>query len=649
MVGLATRILVAQRAAEALKVASAPESAIIEANPNWYYFGALGPAVGDFVPFETSKADTPSPYYSIWVLLLSIAVGDGAGTPGIVPVLRTLQEFLDKVSAMVAARDFDGLVALRDSGQLSVVDQASADLGTILSKFADLTLLTKLGDLMGNGSRPGLINESRVVPPSQWTGRDWLHWKHPGRFAAELRKQADASGDDRFRAYAMGWAVSFATLLCGSSFMDSAIGAGYRNQWWRSRWVGNFVDTWAWGYYGAAATMSSDDQPTPAYDAWPSLCAAGLHNMIDLTGGVDAEAAAFQVVVENIDPPLGLPAPPQVLPQEFVSFWLNAWTTAYQPTGDPLFTADRLQRAYLLLWITIWFQTSGAVVGCNPAPSPTPPDACGDNPAPPDWVDPTQTNPLTGLPFVPPSPNAEHDPDIAEIVSGVLLILAGGALCYFGGAAVGVGWITGGIALIVDGEHQLNWDELECQLYWIGVYLYNGLDVLHKLSVFGGVQQPYPGDLASPTLTVEFNGLTLPYTAGAAVCKSRSMEKGDQRGMAMQQPWGGTVSTWTSYPTNPIEEPATDVWRLGALWPSAFIDDSSVNPATEDLTVPPGPFPGGVNGSFGPAVDAAVKLVRNPVQLPDWNLDSDRGRGWLTWQLSTHYVTGSPVPAVPEP
>ncbi|WP_438390157.1 hypothetical protein [Caballeronia sp. DA-9] len=65
MVGLATRIVIAQRTAAELKLSGAPESAIIEANERWYYFGALGPAIGvwrlcSFFVARAGRDNTPN-------------------------------------------------------------------------------------------------------------------------------------------------------------------------------------------------------------------------------------------------------------------------------------------------------------------------------------------------------------------------------------------------------------------------------------------------------------------------------------------------------------------------------------------------------------------------------------------------------------
>ncbi|SET32923.1 hypothetical protein [Stigmatella erecta] len=635
MPGLATRLLIAQRALDSLKAAGAPEAALIEANLKWYRFGALGPALGDFVPFETTPGPGGgrSPYYSVWVEVLRLAVGDPTdGTPGVVPALRTFKQFQEQVSKLVKDHDFSGLLDLKNSGGLEKVKQASADLSRILRRFSDKEKLAEIGRKMGRNSKPPLLNPSTLIPPRQWNGRDWLHWKRPGTFASTLRARAQASGDDRFIAYALGWTAAYATLVCGTGFMNSLVGSSYRNHWWRTRFIGNFVDTWVWGFYGAKASMSATDEPAPPYASWPALCHARLHEEVDLTGGLDAEEAGRRVVAEE--------ALPHVLPPEFTAFWVNAWKAAYAVEEAPLFTEDRLQAAYLMLWIQLWFQTSGDVVGCNPQPSGTPPSACADK-TPPVWVDPTLIDPATNAPFKAPSPVAKHDPDVGEIISGILLALAGVASCFLGGAAVGLPALAGGIGLIADGVMNLNWDELECHLYWTSVYLFKGLDALHKLTVFAGLQHPFPGEFTSARQQVQFNdSLPLSYLSAANVCKSRAME-------GLHVPWTGALSTWNTYPSGTaLEMPLTHVWPFAGRWPSAIVEDTLANGATWDLAVPPPGWPGGIQGSFGPAVQASVSLIRSPRPLPDWNLDNDRGLGWLTWELSRPYA--EPVDAKPE-
>ena len=51
---------------------------------------------------------------------------------------------------------------------------------------------------------------------------------------------------------------------------------------------------------------------------------------------------------------------------------------------------------------------------------------------------------------------------------------------------------------------------------------------------------------------------------------------------------------------------------------------------------------------FATAVSNAVDLLLHPDEdLPDWNLDADRGLAWLTWQFKSDTMT-DPVEAVPE-
>ena len=652
MAGLATRILVAQRVLAALQSTDPALYATLNdpTNNKWYFFVALGPAIGDFVPSTSAGLGAPpiNPYFLIWQHVLSIAVGNTTTTPpipGLAPTLQTLTGAVDKLSSLVAAHDFSGMEAFKNSGQLDTINKASADLTTILHFFTQPANLVPITNLICSSS-PKINNTSQLVPATFWAGRDWLHWKHTGDFAEALYTAARAQSDDRYLAYAVGWQVAFATLVCSSGFMNSVVGTSYRTYWWRHRWMDLVVDAWVWGYYGADAEMGDIGVPKPPYNDWTPLCAAKLHDLIDLTNGADPLTVAQAVVAGQ-----SLPDLPDI--DAFATnFWLPAWSAANgNPTGSP-FTAPGLLTGYYLLWLVLWFQTSGDVVGCNSPPSPTPPSTCGSNPTPPDWIDPTKTNPATGQPFLPQEPTPKHDPNAGEIICGAILGILGLASEFFGGGIIGAGAIAGGVALIVDGEEQLNWDELDCQLYWLKVYLFNGLEALHKLVVLAGFQHPYPVDLGESQGPLTFSIADLEYPVFGDLCRSMPVE-------AMLTPWncnlidppapGSNASAldWTRRPTWGAESPAAFVWGWRLWWPDSFVDNKQGrNPGGTDITVAPASFNTGVQAPFPASVNVAVGLITAPpAALPNWNLDNDRGLGWLTWDLSAPYNPTN-VPAV---
>jgi hypothetical protein len=415
------------------------------------------------------------------------------------------------------------------------------------------------------------------------------------------------------------------------------------------------VDAWVWGYYGANATMTGDagDTPDPGYDKWTSLCAAKLHDTIDLTGGADPTTIASSVVA-------GQPLPSIADIESFANdFWLPAWNAANGNPASPIFDAQGLVTAHYMLWLVLWFQTSGDVVGCNPPPSATPPASCGANATPPDWTDPTATNPATGQPFQPQEPTPKHDPNVGEVICGAILAILGVAAFFLGGGIVGAGAVAGGVALMVDGEEQLNWDELDCQLYWLSVYLFNGFEALHKLTVLAALQHPYPADLASSPGPLKFSIADLNYPVFGDMCRSVGLS-------STLTPWmcnlldpgmGSDPSTldWTLYPKWAYETPASNVWNMGVWspegtnwWPDSFVDNNlGRNPGGSDVTIAPASFNSGVAAPFPASIDVAVGLITTPAaKLPNWNLDGDRGLGWLTWTLKAPYTTN--VAAVAE-
>jgi hypothetical protein len=259
-------------------------------------------------------------------------------------------------------------------------------------------------------------------------------------------------------------------------------------------------------------------------------------------------------------------------------------------------------------------------------------------------------------------PTPVHTPNKGQEVCGTILAILGAVGLFFGGGPAAVGALAGGIADAVNGDEQLNWGQLACQMYWVNMFMFNGLSDLHKVAVLAGLQHPYAADLAiSGPTAIAFGPEQVSYMSSDATCKSRRLQ-------SMLQPWNGNMlfvpptppsttvtATWTDYPANaPIETPppGTPAWELtappGVEWPSAFIDDIQRNPATVSILDQPASYDSGFPegsavafrhaASFGPAVQSALAIINaGSPALPNWNLDGDRSLGWLTWQLTGPY------------
>ena len=697
MPGLATRLVVAERVLNQLGQPAQYDGVAVD--KAWFMFGALGPAIGDFIPAgpnvtgdQSTTSREPTPYCELWQRILNLAIGPppSTGSPptGLIPTLQALQALLAQVQGLVDNQDFDGVNNLRNSGALNNLTTYIQNLTNAVSTFQDINNLQPIGGLIGTGP---LINSTQFqAEATGWTGREWLHWKRPGDFATALLSSARASGDPRFISYALGWQVAYATLVCGSDFVNSIVGSCYRTYWWRSRWVSNFVDAWVWGFYKSGATLGDDGNPFPPnasdYASWQSLCNASLHEWIDVTGGaLDGLTVAYAVVknatyVEGTlqsspNPPTplinsggtaGLLPPP--LPPEFADFWIKTWQNVYAQdiaagSGSPqLFTQQGLQIGYLMTWLVLWFQTSGQVIGCLPATSPTPPDpSCDGN----QYASQQKSSiPGQGPPSnLQPTPHQQADP--GKIVCGAILAIVGIVVSIFTYGA-GAGELVGGILVIVQGVKQLNWGELECQLYWVNQFMYNALNLLHQVTLLTGVQHPYAADLDSGSLTsVTFGAESASYMSGAQTCQSTVLRSMLQpwipwgvdpatllTSLFTPQPGVGQIASWTEYPPNGVVEmplpPGVPPWELDRRWPSAFVDDSVRNPATASIVTAPPQYDTGITGtpaSFGPAVQSALEIINTPPQaLPNWNLDGDRSLGWKTWKLTAPYPIGnSPV------
>ncbi|MDG1573277.1 hypothetical protein OZ410_13185 [Robiginitalea sp. M366] len=644
MPGIATHFKILERSMSELK--SSGDSSLIaigqlmETHSKYAYLGAIGPILADFIPSDPPPdLDFPfgygNEYTALWKNALKFAGDNPAnGAKGMITILAEFQEFLGKIQPIADNEDLGALKDMRDNGEVdSIMDTAAA----LSSLVADLTkipdgFVLQIAGIIGGGLKP-VVNVavgSEIPVKETWTIREQLFWRQTGEFVQKLVEKAESSGRDEFKAYAYGYVTSYAGLVCGSPFLNSIVGGTYRTDWWRQRWIGVFVDAWVHGYYETPASLSGDT-PSPPYDQWKGLCEANLQEKIQFDG-VDIESI---LEVINTDAPF-----PSVLPADFIQYWRETYESVYGPI-DPLsrFKDNSLNAAYQMTWAMLWFQTSGYVVGCNPAPPMRPPEDCSTEPS---WADPTVPGDSGGG-SVPPEPTIEKDADVGKIITGVILALLGLGQFAAGGLISGGAAIAFGVEQIIEGANDINWAKLRCDLYWYRMYLYRGLKALHEVMVLGGLQHPYPSELREDPIILNFLGFEFEFDSIRKNAKSQVLE------VFPPKPWSGAiglVGLWNEMPSRPQENPGTIAYLSTGKYPDFFIDDDTNNPLakgkvsdasptflhTDGGKVGQGPVITGANRpvEFGNAVANALDLFKTRA-YPNWNLDADRGLAYQTW------------------
>ena len=210
MPGIATNFVVLEQTIDRMAAsgdAKLQEAAkILNKQPAYAYLGAVGPALADFIPSDPPPPNTPStggsPYTAIWMQILAITGGDGtANDPGMLTIIQTLRNFLNKIVPIAHAEDLGALQDLKDSGELDSVTTMADNLKNLVDGLVLKVAAIGAGITAGMKPRVKDVAPGTATPvPASWTAREFLHWKHPGRFAAALLEGALNSGDERFIA-----------------------------------------------------------------------------------------------------------------------------------------------------------------------------------------------------------------------------------------------------------------------------------------------------------------------------------------------------------------------------------------------------------------------------------------------------------------
>lgn len=639
MPGVPTKFAIADLVFDQIRTTGPADKAALLSGDSlpFAYLGAIGAALGDFMAAQpqSGTAAPNSPYFQVWLPLLQLFSGrpaDGStpATQGIFRDLKLIRETLQQLQQIVNDEDKFALIDM--IGSLTSVQAAIDDLQVVMGRVNGLRVPLFLAI---RNSRPA----PKVAPSRNWWTRDTLHASRTGRFLKALIEAA-ATGDAKTKAFALGANVGYAADLCGNPFINSIVNAPYRNHWWRHRFISNFVDTWVHGYHrqgGAVAVGMTGDNPAPMYTTWPNLREARLHDKLALGLGVEAMMDA----IRN-DTPL-----PNVLPQALVDSWKTAYQSAYgPPTADSGVSDSGIQSAAAMWWLILWLQTSGEAIPCVPIDQIIQPSGCG---ARPPWVNVDGSVAVGGGQIVePPPPSNDLDPDVGEIISGILLAILSLFTFASGNVGAGVAALLGAIYLIADGATEPDWDELRCWVGWVMVFFANLTNLLHDMMKFAGLGFPYTQELAHNPLALP---MVTPPDAAIATARSVTFDTND----FPQAVWAALASDWAIRPTGTVETPEENAYPVANTYPHHFVDGLSPGTTIDEnpLFALPGrpplvrdaaefnarkgmlsirrPF----NTLFGNAVAVSLELINNtqPDELLDWDLYGDPGIGFPTWRL----------------
>ncbi len=581
------------------------------------------------------------------------------------PDLVTIIEFVAQAGTIADTKDTSALAGF--FSQLKSVSAALQNLGT--NTVPALKTLLSLATLIVGGPwmevAPVSAELLLLLPkadPRACRPYEFLRWHKSGQFAAALWANAESANQ---RAFALGWMSHVAASVTGEPFVSNIVGGPYRTHWWRNRLASNFVDAWTYGYFEEAPAPASafpsmnGDEPTPAYEAWAPLYGANLQNLFDVgnlagsvTNGIPDAVTAVSEGVSSTGTPNLMTTLAARFPAEITDLLDAALTATYpagsQPRPPATLTADLFSDAYVGAFAVHWFLTSGQGPLGNNVPGPAPSTACAASP--PSWTTSASTPPPASGSVVTHSGSAACD--------AVLAILA--LLSFLtGNVAAGIGLTVAALEEIPSTD--INWPVVQCDVYWLQTFVDKILNALRDALWMMTLAYPPPIMLGGPGTdgttipATDFTDVSTgqdppaqlpgnePPTGGIPLTKTNDRDDGDRgrypHGLDTGPgPDGNAIIPdldFLRFPLNAPLETDTAGYRADDLIPVGIYPDQVVNgmgllnggmmeavPTFPTRDVP-----------FGDAVNNALQVITaKAAGLPDYNLDGDRGYGWVGWR-----------------
>jgi Zinc dependent phospholipase C len=471
-------------------------------------------------------------------------------------------------------------------------------------------------------------------PENEWYWFDFLHYRRTGQFCSNMWQLANAENNDNLKRYCLGYASHIGTDIVGHSYVNAIVGGPYRNHWRRHKLTENWIDAYAKNHYSDIPEITTLLNLPIEHEDYISNSISGS-NYYRLTDFKDDN---------NITR----------LPKDLGNLIINSLKMTYpEIEGTPDFINQphpkmldfkNLEQAYLT-WQK-WFKRT-TTIGKSHRPVPVPP--------PGSAASSLINNYISNFPSLPSSGgsggsgfsihNITHN--LANFLQHLVDVLD-----------YTLNWIETNAANILLLPINILLETIKWLLYQLQKCLYEIAENARFIMVLCGYIYPEPEDLNHPQfgkafLSPDFVGQTqggmfnysqyplkqvVPVINCGDSTFSNSLITGNEYHL--------------KYPTTQMEflytEPTSKPFTSHCM-PESFIDgvfpfnnlitklysskDPYVNypakPCTNDidsLTLN--------NYQLGSALKFSQRLINTKmVNIPNFNLDSDRGYGWKCWNL----------------
>ncbi|MFT3874935.1 MAG: zinc dependent phospholipase C family protein [Propioniciclava sp.] len=564
-------------------------ASLLEKDPcsPYAYFGSQGP---DFLVFSLKEYGTPADEFANFLF-------------GVYDALEPLISFYEAVVEPVEQAIEDAVKAVDQVVLGGLIDQIGQTGNLLASTFVNqlAVIATKNVDLF-YGFYPKI---QKGEPENSWYWFDTWHYRRTGRFASEMWRLAQ--GDDDLMRYALGYASHIGADVAGHPFVNAIVGGPYRSHWHRHHLVENWIDAYA------RLTIPDSSQVKSC------LRLGGRDTYVS-----DAISGSYYYRLCEF--------PGAQLPPKLTRLITKAANSVYTgPDVPPMLSATDLDTTYRL-WL-MWFERSTSI-GTARKPTPVAPPLSAAGNLIKDFIN--------GFPSIPGAGNSGNGGGILDIFAAIAAFIGWlvEAFVYV------ITWTLSHIPAILSLPISVALQTVKWLLYQVQKYVWEIYEEGRFLLVLGAYLSPEPRDFARvPFGTAFINTASAHLTGGPRPDFNKYPLKRGSHGLF------GPSYHHLVYPGTPQEYPAAEL-APAPFWgrpPDIVLRGfHHWNAQVEDLYWAKAPYGTGAafthwideqtwdSHQFGSIPAFSARLISDHIDnLPDFNLDADRGHGWKAWRART--------------